>query len=144
MNAAGAPRHLGSLQPMLVIDPLGASHAVFGDTVGSLPRVLDPGDVSLYEDLGIDCLQIGEPNAKNQALLNRLRDTPLPVIHKRGNSLDMILLLCNSTTVLVVLCVVGQLGVECNTDIDKDQSDHDRYLISNVIVPPTTVRLSRT
>ena len=52
-------------------------------------EVLDPGDVSLYEDLGIDCLQIGEPNAKNQALLNRLRDTPLPVIHKRGNSLDM-------------------------------------------------------
>ncbi len=52
-------------------------------------EVLDPGDVSLYEDLGIDCLQIGEPNAKNQALLNRMRDTPLPVIHKRGNSLDM-------------------------------------------------------
>ena len=52
-------------------------------------EVLDPGDVSLYEDLGVDCLQIGEPNAKNQALLNRLRDTPLPVIHKRGNSLDM-------------------------------------------------------
>ena len=52
-------------------------------------EVLDPGDVSLYEDRGVDCLQIGEPNAKNQALLNRLRDTPLPVIHKRGNSLDM-------------------------------------------------------
>jgi 3-deoxy-7-phosphoheptulonate synthase len=51
-------------------------------------EILDPGDLPLYEDTGIDCLQIGEPNSKNQALLNRLRTTPLPVIHKRGNSLD--------------------------------------------------------
>src|SRR5207249_4792599 len=33
-------------------------------------------------------VRIGDPNSKNQALLNRLRTTPLPVIHKRGNSLD--------------------------------------------------------
>ena len=39
--------------------------------------------------MGIDCIQVGEPNSKNQALLNRLRETPLPVIHKRGNSLDI-------------------------------------------------------
>ncbi len=52
-------------------------------------EVLDVADVSIYEDIGVDCLQVGEPNAKNQALLNRLRDTPLPVIHKRGNSLDI-------------------------------------------------------
>jgi 3-deoxy-7-phosphoheptulonate synthase len=52
-------------------------------------EVLDPHDVSVYEDMGVDCLQVGEPNSKNQALLNRLRDTPLPVIHKRGNSLDI-------------------------------------------------------
>ncbi len=51
-------------------------------------EILDPNDVSIYEDAGIDCLQVGEPNSKNQALLNRLRSTPLPVIHKRGNSLD--------------------------------------------------------
>ncbi|MGE0823916.1 MAG: 3-deoxy-7-phosphoheptulonate synthase [Candidatus Binatia bacterium] len=51
-------------------------------------EVLDANDVSLYEDLGVDCIQVGEPNAKNQALLNRLRDTALPVIHKRGNALD--------------------------------------------------------
>jgi len=51
-------------------------------------EILDPGDVPIYEDAGIDCLQVGEPNSKNQALLNRLRATPLPVIHKRGNSLD--------------------------------------------------------
>lgn len=51
-------------------------------------EILDPADVSIYEDAGIDCLQVGEPNSKNQALLNRLRDTRLPVIHKRGNSLD--------------------------------------------------------
>jgi 3-deoxy-7-phosphoheptulonate synthase len=51
-------------------------------------EVLDPADVPLYEDTGIDCLQVGEPNSKNQALLNRLRTTALPVIHKRGNSLD--------------------------------------------------------
>lgn len=52
-------------------------------------EVLDQNDVSLYEDMGVDCIQVGEPNAKNQALLNRLRGTPLPVIHKRGNSLDI-------------------------------------------------------
>ena len=52
-------------------------------------EILDPGDVPIYEDMGIACLQVGEPNSKNQALLNRLRDTTLPVIHKRGNSLDV-------------------------------------------------------
>jgi 3-deoxy-7-phosphoheptulonate synthase len=51
-------------------------------------EILDPADVHVYEDAGVACLQIGEPNSKNQALLNRLRDTALPVIHKRGNSLD--------------------------------------------------------
>jgi 3-deoxy-7-phosphoheptulonate synthase len=51
-------------------------------------EILDPADVSIYEDAGVDCFQIGEPNSKNQALLNRLRTTRLPVIHKRGNSLD--------------------------------------------------------
>lgn len=51
-------------------------------------EILDASDVPLYEDAGVDCLQVGEPNSKNQALLNRLRSTPLPVIHKRGNSLD--------------------------------------------------------
>jgi len=61
-----------------------------GRAVGlpTVVEILDQHDVPLYEDAGIDCLQIGEPNAKNQALLNRLRTTPLPVIHKRGNSLD--------------------------------------------------------
>jgi len=52
-------------------------------------EVLDANDVSIYEDMGVDCFQVGEPNSKNQALLNRLRDTVLPVIHKRGNSLDI-------------------------------------------------------
>jgi 3-deoxy-7-phosphoheptulonate synthase len=51
-------------------------------------EILDQADLRIYEDAGIDCLQIGEPNSKNQALLNALRDTKLPVIHKRGNSLD--------------------------------------------------------
>jgi 3-deoxy-7-phosphoheptulonate synthase len=51
-------------------------------------EILDQADVSLYEDAGVACLQVGEPNSKNQALLNRLRDTTLPIIHKRGNSLD--------------------------------------------------------
>src|SRR2546421_6508499 len=51
-------------------------------------EILDPGDVPVYEDAGVECIQIGEPNSKNQALLNRLRSTPLPIIHKRGNSLD--------------------------------------------------------
>jgi 3-deoxy-7-phosphoheptulonate synthase len=51
-------------------------------------EILDQADLRIYEDAGVDCLQIGEPNSKNQALLNALRATPLPVIHKRGNSLD--------------------------------------------------------
>jgi 3-deoxy-7-phosphoheptulonate synthase len=51
-------------------------------------EILDPADVPVYEDAGVACLQVGEPNSKNQALLNRLRDTSLPIIHKRGNSLD--------------------------------------------------------
>src|SRR5262245_53536810 len=51
-------------------------------------EILDPADVPIYEDAGVDCFQVGEPNSKNQALLNRLRTTALPVIHKRGNSLD--------------------------------------------------------
>jgi 3-deoxy-7-phosphoheptulonate synthase len=51
-------------------------------------EILDQADLKLYEDAGVDCLQIGEPNSKNQALLNALRATTLPVIHKRGNSLD--------------------------------------------------------
>ena len=54
----------------------------------AIVEILDPADVSVYEDAGVACLQVGEPNSKNQALLNRLRDTELPVIHKRGNSLD--------------------------------------------------------
>src|SRR5262249_42677633 len=52
-------------------------------------EILHPSDVSLYGDAGVDGLQIGETNSKNQALLNRLRTTALPVIHKRGNSLDI-------------------------------------------------------
>jgi 3-deoxy-7-phosphoheptulonate synthase len=52
-------------------------------------EILDQADLPIYEDMGIDCLQVGEVNSKNQALLNRLRDTVLPVIHKRGNSLDV-------------------------------------------------------
>lgn len=51
-------------------------------------EILDQADLRVYEDAGVDCLQIGEPNSKNQALLNALRTTKLPVIHKRGNSLD--------------------------------------------------------
>src|SRR5262249_23725204 len=51
-------------------------------------EILDQADLRVYEDVGVDCLQIGEPNSKNQALLNALRSTSLPGIHKRGNSLD--------------------------------------------------------
>jgi 3-deoxy-7-phosphoheptulonate synthase len=52
-------------------------------------EILDQADVPIYEDMGVECLQVGEVNSKNQALLNRLRETTLPVIHKRGNSLDI-------------------------------------------------------
>ncbi len=52
-------------------------------------EVLSIDSVSLYEDCSVDALQIGEPNSRNTALLNRLRETPLPVIHKRGNSVDV-------------------------------------------------------
>ncbi|MAF79520.1 3-deoxy-7-phosphoheptulonate synthase [bacterium] len=51
-------------------------------------EILDPSLINVYEDAGVDCLQIGEPNSRNTILLNALRGTDLPVIHKRGNSLD--------------------------------------------------------
>lgn len=78
---AGGPEALRRGLEMLVK----AGRAVGLPTV---VEILDASDLPIYEDAGVDCLQIGEPNAKNQALLNRLRSTPLPVIHKRGNSLD--------------------------------------------------------
>lgn len=52
-------------------------------------EIISSESVSLFEDCGVDALQIGEPNSRNTALLNRLRDTHLPVIHKRGNNLDV-------------------------------------------------------
>ncbi len=51
-------------------------------------EILDHTTIPLFEDCGVDCLQIGEPNSRNTVLLNELRNTELPVIHKRGHSLD--------------------------------------------------------
>ena len=50
--------------------------------------ILDHAAIPLYEDVGVDCLQIGEPNSRNTVLLNALRNSDLPVIHKRGNAVD--------------------------------------------------------
>src|SRR5207249_4950703 len=56
-----------------------------------------PPDRPIYQTVAIGnvvcggdelCFISGPCSVKNQALLNRLRTTPLPVIHKRGNSLD--------------------------------------------------------
>lgn len=79
---AGGPQALRKALDLLV-----KAGREFG--LATVVEILDPGDVPIYEDAGVDCLQVGEPNSKNQALLNRLRSTPLPVIHKRGNSLDV-------------------------------------------------------
>ncbi|MEO2006245.1 MAG: 3-deoxy-7-phosphoheptulonate synthase [Candidatus Poribacteria bacterium] len=51
-------------------------------------EILDHAAIKVYEDAGVDCLQIGEPNSRNTTLLNALRDSELPVIHKRGNAVD--------------------------------------------------------
>ncbi|MBT7098886.1 hypothetical protein HN937_16025, partial [Candidatus Poribacteria bacterium] len=51
-------------------------------------EILDHAAIPLYEDVGVDCLQIGEPNSRNTVLLNALRESELPVIHKRGNAVD--------------------------------------------------------
>lgn len=51
-------------------------------------EILDHTAIALYEDAGVDCLQIGEPNSRNTTLLNALRGSDLPVIHKRGNAVD--------------------------------------------------------
>jgi 3-deoxy-7-phosphoheptulonate synthase len=70
----------------------GLKHIVKAGKEFGLPTVveiLDQSDLPIYEDMGVDCLQVGEVNSKNQALLNRLRETTLPVVHKRGNSLDI-------------------------------------------------------
>jgi 3-deoxy-7-phosphoheptulonate synthase len=51
-------------------------------------EILDHNAIPVYEDAGVDCLQIGEPNSRNTILLNALRESDLPVIHKRGNAVD--------------------------------------------------------
>src|SRR5438034_1260571 len=82
----GAPRRRAADPHLARLQARGAAGRELG--LPTVVEILDPGDVPVYEDAGVDCIQIGEPNSKNQALLNRLRSTPLPVIHKRGNSLD--------------------------------------------------------
>ncbi|GIX06519.1 MAG: 3-deoxy-7-phosphoheptulonate synthase [Candidatus Poribacteria bacterium] len=79
-------------------------------------EILDHTKIHLYEDVGVDCLQIGEPNSRNTVLLNALRETPLPVIHKRANSLDCEAYLLWTERMMttgkenIILCERGILG----------------------------------
>ena len=47
-------------------------------------EVMDPRDVQLFQDKGIDCLQIGARNAQNFPLLKEVGRTNTPVLLKRG------------------------------------------------------------
>ena len=46
-------------------------------------------DIPIYEDAGIDCLQVGAINSENQDLLDALANTKLPVLHKRGKGVEV-------------------------------------------------------
>ena len=47
-------------------------------------EVMDPRDVALFVDKGIDCMQIGARNAQNFPLLKEAGKTNVPVLLKRG------------------------------------------------------------
>ena len=47
-------------------------------------EVMDPRDVALFVDKGIDCMQIGARNAQNFPLLKEVGKTDVPVLLKRG------------------------------------------------------------
>ena len=47
-------------------------------------EVMDPRDVALFVDKGIDCMQIGARNAQNFPLLKEVGKTSVPVLLKRG------------------------------------------------------------
>ncbi len=49
-------------------------------------EVMDPRDVQLFEDLGIDVMQIGARNMQNFNLLKEVGKTKTPVLLKRGLS----------------------------------------------------------
>ena len=49
-------------------------------------EVMDPRDVGLFVDKGVDVLQIGARNAQNFALLREVGQTSTPVLLKRGMS----------------------------------------------------------
>ena len=47
-------------------------------------EVMDPRDVAMFVDKGIDCMQIGARNAQNFPLLKEVGKTNTPVLLKRG------------------------------------------------------------
>ena len=47
-------------------------------------EVMDPRDVALFVDKGIDCMQVGARNAQNFPLLKEVGRTQTPVLLKRG------------------------------------------------------------
>mgnify|MGYP002517821665 CR=1 FL=1 len=47
-------------------------------------EVMDPRDVQLFLDKGIDCMQVGARNAQNFPLLKEVGKTDVPVLLKRG------------------------------------------------------------
>ena len=49
-------------------------------------EVMDPRDVQLFVDKGIDCMQVGARNAQNFPLLKEVGRTDTPVLLKRGLS----------------------------------------------------------
>lgn len=58
--------------------------------LSAVVEIQDPSSVTLFEDCGVGAVQIGEPNCRNTMLLNRLRDSELPVVHKRGRDTDVL------------------------------------------------------
>ena len=84
-------------------------------------EVMDPRDVQMFVDRGIDVLQIGARNAQNFALLKEVGQTRTPVLLKRGMSQTIDELVMSAEYVMsggndqVMLCERGIRTFETRT-----------------------------
>jgi 3-deoxy-7-phosphoheptulonate synthase len=84
-------------------------------------EIMDPRDVQLFVDKGVDVLQIGAHNAQNHPLLREVGKTTKPVLLKRGHSMTIDELLMAAEYVMsegntsVILCERGIRTFEIRT-----------------------------
>ena len=84
-------------------------------------EVMDPRDVALFVDKGVDVMQIGARNSQNFALLREVGKTRVPVLLKRGFAMTIDELLMAAEYVMsegnpnVILCERGIRTFETRT-----------------------------